>query len=243
MNRRSQIPTHTLVTVVVAGAGLALYANRAIPTEAVGLWIAICVAAECLWVPLPIGQATISMASAANFATLLILARFDALLAIGVAVATTDLAIRRKPLVRAAFNTAQTVLATYAASLVLERLGGLTTPANLSDYGRAILSLPVAALAYWLVNTCTVSLVVGFAEGVSPLGAWRQSFGNRAEAIAAGALFSLGALLAFNYLVVGPLGTFIVILPVIAAFDSYVRRYPRTRTSVEDSGEDSARAA
>ena len=59
----------------IIGAAALLFARVGWPhpTRELLFWLAACVAGEFLWVRLPVGSATISMAACFNFAALLVL--------------------------------------------------------------------------------------------------------------------------------------------------------------------------
>src|SRR5262249_47366864 len=135
-------------------------------------WVATCFAGELLWVRLPLGRATLSMASACNFAALLLLPRGEAMLAAAAATVGAELLFMRKPPVRVLFNTGQTVLAVGAGGAAYHALaafghGGATTVVQ-----SGLLALAAGAAAYAVVNTVAVSLAVGITERVAPWRAW-----------------------------------------------------------------------
>src|SRR5437867_2078857 len=92
------------------------------PGSELGFWVAACFAGELLWVRLPLGRATLSMASACNFAALLLLPRAEAMLAAAGASLVAELLVMRKPPARLLFNAGQTALAVGAAGLVYHTL-------------------------------------------------------------------------------------------------------------------------
>ena len=205
------------------------------PGEGFWFWVVACLAGELLWVRLPLGRATLSMASACNFAALLLLPRGEAMLAAAAASLAAELLVMRKPPVRFMFNAGQTVLAVGAGGLVYHALAGpaMLHPAAISTSG--LVPLGLAALAYAFVNTGAVSLAVGLTERVAPWRAWWANFGSLYELLSTSALFSLGALLAVLYSLAGPLGTALVSLPLLLAHDSY-RRYLERRDGATEAG-------
>ena len=221
-NRRVLV---AMVTTTVALASIALAASwPGRPSRALWFWMIACTVSELLWVRLPLGRATLSMSSCFNLAAILILPRGEAMLAVAASIAIAESAFMRKPPLRVVFNSAQTALAAAAGSLACTLLG-------CPDLGRGgtlaaldLLPLLAAGLAYSAVNTGAVSVAVALSEGISPVRAWWQNFGNGFELFARGALLSLGILVALHYSLTGPAGTILVALPLVLARQGYARR-------------------
>lgn len=224
-----------LAAATVALAALATAASWTRPPgQELWFWAAACFAGELLWVRLPLGRATLSMASACNFAALLLLPRAEAMLAAAAASVAAELLVMRKPAARFCFNAGQTVLAVGAGSLAYHALAG---PAGLHAtvfLRSGLVPLAAAAAAYALVNTGAVSLAVGLTERTAPWRAWWTNFGSLYELLSTSALFSLGALFAVLYSLTGPLGTAFVSLPLVLAHDSYRRYLERTGERSEE---------
>jgi hypothetical protein len=190
-------------------------------TGALAFWFLASLLSEFLWIRLPMGKATLSMASCAHFAALLLLPGGPAMAVVALSSAVAEAAVLRKPAIRVMFNSAQSAIAVGAASLVLTAFGsGADAVRNLA-LGQAALPLLLAALTYFLVNSGAVSVAVAVAERTSPLAAWLRNFGNRYELLSSATLFSLGALLASHYLQAGPGGTFLVVCPIVLAHQGY----------------------
>ena len=87
-------------------------------------WVAINVVAESLWLPTITGEGTDSMASSANFATVVLWGLTPAIWIVTLSTAVADLALRRRPPIRILFNTAAMVLVMTAAGWTFVLLGG-----------------------------------------------------------------------------------------------------------------------
>ena len=87
-------------------------------------WVAITVVAESLWLPTITGEGTDSMASSANFATVVLWGVAPAIWIVALSTAVADLALRRRPPIRALFNTAAMVVVMVAAGWTFRLLGG-----------------------------------------------------------------------------------------------------------------------
>ena len=239
-----RIRSLALVGVAVALACWTLVSNwSGLPLPSTWFWLVACVLGECLWVRLPVGNATVSMASSANFAALLILPGAHAMAVVGASTWITDTFVRRKPAIRVAFNVSQSMLATAAGAYVFHALAGPLDWSVFHTYARLLPVLPASAAAYWIVNTGSVGLAIGCSEWTSPFRAWRANYGSPTDILAAGATLSLGALIAFNHAIAGPMATLIVALPLLIAYDSYRRRFPADREGREETHASEARAA
>jgi len=237
-----RVRTGALVASLVLLAGVAIGHGWSGTSFVVfAYWLALCLAGEVLWVRLPLGSATISMASCFNFAALLVLTRAEAMGITAAATLAAELAIMRKPPLRAAFNAAQTALAVWCAWWAFRLAGGAVhTPAALLSSLHLVPFLAAAAL-YYLVNRTAVTLAIASSTGLGFLEAWRRNFGGGYDALAAGAVLSLGAMLATLYSAVGMAGALFVVLPLAIAGDG-IRR--RSQSAVEaEKAEGDQRAA
>jgi hypothetical protein len=242
MTRSMTLRSLALTSLAAAGAlalGAAAWSEP--PLVRLALWALACLASEVLWVRLPVGRATVSMASCTHFAALIILPRAEAMIAAAVASAIGEAAFQRKPPIRVAFNAAQTALAVGTASWAFHALAGdrVSLAAMLAEL--RFVPLIVAGVAYFAVNTGAVSLAIALAERTSPWRAWKANFGSGYELLSNGALFSLGALVAFHHEAHGWGATLLALLPLLVAYEGY-RRYVRARDR-EDAAEDEPRRA
>ncbi len=127
----------------------------------------------------------------------------------GLTALVVEVFIRRKPLERVWFNTAQYMLAVGTGAIVYKALGGSS---NLNEF--AFAPLPFAALVatFFLVNQGSVSVAVASGGGVSVWESWSR--------IAGGSLLydfissSLAVLLAFLYIRFQIMGLAALILPL-----------------------------
>ena len=224
MTLRKAWRVHLLVaTTVVSAAVATAWVWDAPPGIHFWFWLAACFGGELLWVRLPVGQATVSMASCFQFATLLLLPQGQAMAAVAVSGMAAELLVIRKSPVRAIFNAGQSALAVGAAAWCFTALGGGSRGVNQMLYGLDIMPLVAAAAAYFVINTGTVSLAVSLHEGVSFRQAWSANLGHRYHLLAFWALFSLGALVASHYAFNGIAGTLLVALPLMVAHEGYRR--------------------
>jgi|GEM_PF-2653255 len=245
VSRSARIRTTALVVATVALATVAL--ARAWP-DGVGrgfwFWLAACAAGELLWVRLPLGGATLSMASCFNISALLVLPAGEAMLATAAATLGMELIAMRKRPERALYNAAQTALAVGAGAAAFDALsgGGRDLVQLLSQLRLA--PFLAACAGFYAVNRAAVVLVVAWSGEIPLREAWRRNFGSSYEALSSGAVFSLGALLATHYSGIGMAGTLLVALPLVLACDGMRRFTERLDAeSRPEAGDDERRAA
>ena len=239
MSRGSRILLGLWIGLVLgAAAALVAIHGPPQPSRALAFWLVACIAGEMLWVRLPVGSATISMASCFNFAALLVLHPAEAMPVAALATLIAELAVMRKSLVRAVFNAGQTVVAVALARWCFDASGG--RGASLIDLVSGLHFVPflAAGLAYYAINRGAVTVVVSLAERIGLRASWRRNFGSAYDLISTGAAFSLGTLLATQYASIGMVGTLFVALPLVLACDGY-RRFTRDArpASAEPAGE------
>src|SRR5258705_5476386 len=122
---RLLVASWAFAVLIVAGSVVAIVRTwQGFPGHSFWFWLAACVAAEILWVRMPLGNATLSMASACNFAALLVLPRGEAMVAAAGASVLAEALVMKKSPVRFIFNAAQSALAVAASSWMLDVTGG-----------------------------------------------------------------------------------------------------------------------
>lgn len=201
--------------LVVVGAGAPFRDPR------LWFWIVACGVGEMLWLRLPVGRATMSMGSTANFAALLVLPLHLAIPAATLASLVVEPAVMRKPLLRALFNAAGTALAVAASGLALRALAP-AGPFALRD-ARLFLAVTASAVVYYACNRALVAAVLAL-DGALPLPqVWQRNFGWRRDALPSGAALSLGVLLAYLHQEVGVVAVAFVLLPALVVFEAHRR--------------------
>jgi hypothetical protein len=219
--------------------------------SALWFWLALCFGAECLWIRTPGGLATISMASCAHFAGLLVLSRSEVMLVAMVASVLAERWVLRKAWVRVVYNAAQAAIAVGAARLCFDLLGGRIGPPVGPMLPTHYLALAAAGVLYFVMNHGATSLAVSLDQGRPLRVVWGENFGLRYEMFSSATLLCLGVLLAMQYLAAGALGVLPLILPVVLAKDGYDRflaslnrgRRARSPSAGKEPGGDEADAA
>ena len=213
---------------LVVLAGSASMAAAGAPDLSVGalpllFWLLANLLGEILWLPAPKGRGYLSMANAANFATLLLLPVALAVPVTAAAGLLADLIFRRRAWYRALFNAGMCAVTVYVASEVFRRTGGssgsleaLTSPLN-------ALPLAAATAAYFLVNTWLVSGVIALHREHSVWTVWRESFAFSYELVGVVVLHLLGFVFAALFHALGYMSAFVAVFVTYFVRDAYVR--------------------
>ncbi|MEK7331323.1 MAG: hypothetical protein AAB113_11035, partial [Candidatus Eisenbacteria bacterium] len=133
-------------------------------------WTLICLLSELLWLSTLSGEGTVSMASTANLAILVLWGPEASMWIVSASTLVAVLFVQRKPWVRAVFNAAQSVITMWVGGAVFVLLGG---PAGgleaagrvvAGEGGAAALIAPILGLfgTYLLVNRALVAVAVAW---------------------------------------------------------------------------------
>jgi len=127
----------------------------------------------------------------------------------GLTAAVVDTAVRRKPIIRVWFNTAQYMLAVGLGQAVYQGLGGETSVEKFAVDAVPFIGL---VLTYFFVNSGSVSLAVAFSSGVPVRESWSRIVGGSVVYD----LFSsaLAVLLVFLYVRFQFIGLALLLLPL-----------------------------
>ena len=210
-HRLSQILV--LGTVVLAGIAIRAAWNGDLDSR-FWFWLGACALGELLWVRLPVGGATVSMALACNFAAMLLLPPGHAMLAIAISTLLVEAFVMRKPALRFCFNAAQSTLAAGAGILAMYLVSGARIPPLHTLHLGLLSAVVVGAASYATINTCAVSLAIALYERRQMIAVWRANFGTARTVLSGLAHYSLGSLLAAIYVLAGPEGAMLVALPL-----------------------------
>ena len=181
-------------------------------------WILANMLGELLWLPAPKQRGYLSMATAANFATLLVLPVSLAVTVTVLAGALVDLGFRHRRWYQVLFNAAVCCIAVFSASRVFTSVGqgrdgleNLLSPLNVG-------ALALAAVTYFLLNTWLVTGVVSLDQRLKACHIWATTFASREEVLGSFVLFMLGLLFAALFLAWGYMSAF------LATFATYFVR-------------------
>ena len=186
-------------------------------------WILANLLGELLWLPAVRKHGYLSMAIAANFATLLLLPLWQAVLVTTLAGAVADFLFRHRRWYQILFNASVTCIAVFSASRVFSSVGvgrtgleNLLSPLNVG-------ALALSAAAYFLLNTWLVSGVVALDERLTVCRVWRKTFASRQEILGSAILFIFGLLFAVLFLSWGFTSVFVVTIATYIVRQAYKR--------------------
>ena len=233
--------------LVLATVVLAIIAIQAAwsgtPDMRFWFWLGACALGELLWVRVPVGGATVSMALACNFATMLLLPPGQAMLAIAVSTLVVEAVVMRKPPLRYFFNAAQSALAAGAGMLAMYLAsGGRIPPLHTLDL-QLLGAVALAAATYALINTGAVSIAISIDRRRRLLAVWRANFGAPRTLLSSLAHYSLGALLAAIDVLAGPEGMMLIALPLFVIHACCVIVMLRSRPVAAAEPDDEERRA
>ena len=186
-------------------------------------WVLANMLGELLWLPAPRQRGYLSMATAANFVTLLVLPVSLAVTVTVVAGALVDLLFRKRRWYQVLFNGAVCTISVFCASFVFttvaqgrDELTMLLSPLNAS-------ALALSAVTYFLLNTWLVSGVVALDRRVHACRVWATTFASKKEVLGSFVLFLLGLLFAALFLAWGYLSAFLATAATYFVREAYSR--------------------
>ena len=209
----------TYYIAVVAG-GAALLGFSSIPRGSLDwstfwLWTGLLILAGVSPIPLPAGG-SMTVSSAMNYAGIVVMGTVPTAWAGVISAVAVQLVILRRPVLKAIFNTAVVALTVLAAGRVYNALGGSIGTLQLP---RDIAYLLVSGIAYFIVNTGSISVVIGLEQSLSPLRVWQVNFMWTIFHLMA--LLPFGAVLALVYFTAGPWGIVLFFIPLLLARYSF----------------------
>lgn len=207
-----------VICVAATAAATAVYAASGYlpsgPGKAAAFLAAFGVFAELLTYQMPHGG-TASIALVPYLAAALVAPNFVGLAAVGLSQAVGEI-VRRRPRVKAVFNTAQTILSIALAIAAYAALGGVSV-ADATDLwhfaATSALKIVVLLAVFVLTNTVTVSGVIAINEDANFLTIWREStLGTAVYTLGAGGLAFLLAAIHVRW---GAVGSALLFIPLI----------------------------
>lgn len=194
------------------------------------LWTLVCLLSETLWLTAISGEGTVSVASTANLATLMLWGQESSMWIVSASTLLANVFVQRKPWERAFFNASQIVVAMWAAGAAMIWLGG--QPQGVEAMGRIALDTDVSALvapfaglltAYMLVNRAMVSVAVAWSTGRAYLAVLREDWFYRERLFDDMALFLMSPLVVISYGVIGYPGVLLFYAPLRITHESQKR--------------------
>lgn len=229
-------PRLRLFVMVVCGLALVLLATH-IPPDLdhrwghYVAWLLVCLVAELLWLPTLSREATVSMASSANLATLLLWGPNVAMIAVSMSTLLATLLFQKKPWVRTMFNAAQMVITMWVAGLAATLLGnpieglGPAGRLTLDEVGalRLVCTMLVVFIAYAVVNRGLVSVAVAWSSDRPYVSVLQEDWFFRERVLNDLALFFLSPLVVIAYGSVGYAGLVLFFAPLQMTYETHKR--------------------
>jgi signal transduction histidine kinase len=196
-------------------------------------WVLITVVAESLWLPTITGEGTDSMASSANFATVVLWGVAPAIWIVALSTAISDLVIRRRPAIRVLFNAAAMVIVMAAAGWTFALLGGpregiwpMLGAGRLEVTQMIGFLIPLIGLGvvYRGLNILLVSIASGWGAERPIWMVIREDFLYAEQIISDLALLFLSPLMVVSYAMLSYPGIILFYVPLLVIRDSH-RRY------------------
>ncbi len=199
-------------------------------------WTLICLLSELLWLSTLSGEGTVSMASTANLAILVLWGPEASMWIVSASTLVAVLFVQRKPWVRAVFNAAQSVITMWVGGAVFVLLGG---PAGgleaagrvvAGEGGAAALIVPILGLfgTYLLVNRALVAVAVAWSTERPYLRVLREDWFYRERLLDDLASFFLSPLVVISYAAIGYVGVILFYAPLRMTYESQ-KRYVELR--------------
>jgi len=232
-----RLRVYLVVTGVVAAALLGIF----VPVELdrrwahYVVWTIICLLSEMLWLTAPSGEGTVSAASTANLATLVLWGQGASMWVVAASTLLANVFVQRRPWERALFNASQIVVTMWAAGAVMVALGvplgGLEGRTQVM-FGSQWLDLVVPFLAliavYMLVNRALVAIAVAWSTGRRYVRVLREDWFYRERLFDDLALFLLAPLAVISFGAIGYPGIVLFYAPLRITHESS-RRFAELR--------------
>ncbi len=231
------------VLAVVALGGVLLFLHLPADLEArwgdYALWIVICAISELMIVSTLSGQGTVSMSSTASLATVVLWGQGPSMWIAAVSSLVAELLlVRKKPWVRAVFNSGQIAITLWMASHAFAWLGGplggveSVGGASLTGSGALRLVAPILGLSasYLLVNRALVGVAVSWSTDRPYLKVLREDWFYAERLFEDTAGFFLAPLMVISYRAIGYPGVLLFYAPLYMMYQSS-RRYVELRNT------------
>ena len=198
------------------------------PRGLVGLGglVGIALLSESLAVGLSVGNGGGGRASITFLPLLAAVQLFGPAGGIVLAVATiafAEIVVRRKPLFRASFNVAQTIVATTMAGAAFLLLGGEALHAiEAPNIGGQLWPFVSFGLLFLAINHAAVSLAITLSQGLPFRRVWHQALANSGASLNDVLISPIALAVAFLYVQFGIAGILIVLLPMLFIRYSYL---------------------
>lgn len=161
---------------VIAGFAVFAYLMRDFPLERfkeILLFIALIVVADTAQITLPRGGASIYASSPFDLAGIVLLGAPAMVFVEAMASLLSEVFIQRRAAVKILFNVPLLILTVGSAGIVYHAF-----PADWTSVGspRFLIPLTACGIVYFLVNTISISLIIGLQARRNPLSVWKHNY-------------------------------------------------------------------
>ena len=186
--------------------------------NAVAAFAILSIVSDSFFFRIPFAKVNTSVGFIPFLAVVAILPHPWPMLVSGVTALVVDACVRRKPLIRVWFNTAQYMLAVGFGTIVYGSLGGRV---SLDDFSFSLIPFVALVMTFFTINHGSVALAVSFSSK-TPLPV-REAWGRISGSALVTDLLSstLAILLAFLYVKLQLLGLAVIIFPLFLARQLY----------------------
>jgi putative nucleotidyltransferase with HDIG domain len=176
------------------------------------LFIALIVIADTAQITLPRGGASIYASSPIDLAAIVLLGPGAVAFIEAIASFFTEVFIQRRPAMKIAFNVPLLILTVGSAGLTYYAFDESWTT---TESWRFLVPLSASAVVYYIVNTLSISTVIGLSTRKNPLLIWRQNYMWTFFHVFA--FIPLGAIIAMVYVSRGPWSVLLFVVPIFLA--------------------------
>ncbi len=179
-------------------------------------WLAFAVVAELSPIMLPGSSAYITVASALDYAAIVVFGPVvAAMIATVSSIVTATLVSRREPH-KVLFNVCLFIITILGAGYVFDLVGGRPTP----DISELVLPLAACGITYFLLDTFGVSFIVALMQSTNPWRVWQRTYLWTTVTHLVG-FVPLGAIVVVIYLHIGIPGVALFLIPLLLARYSF----------------------
>lgn len=225
---------------ILAVALLAAFLPVGLPGHAwhYAAWVVICILSESLWLPTLSGTGTVTMASTAGLAGMILWGQGAAVWIGAVSTLLAEVFVLRKAWVRATFNASQIAITTWMACEAFALLGGPiggienAGPLPSGESTALRLALPTLALfgVYLVMNRALVSVAVAWSTGRPYRRVLREDWFYPERLLEDAAAFLLSPLVVISFKAIGYAGVVLFYAPLRMLHESH-RRYLELRNA------------
>jgi putative nucleotidyltransferase with HDIG domain len=203
------------LTYIILGFAFFAYLMQDFPIDRfreVLLFIALIVIADTAQITLPRGGASIYASSPIDLAAIVLLGPSAIAFTEAIASFFTEVFIQKRPAMKIAFNLPLLIVTVGTAGLTYKAFGSSWTT---TGSWRFLVPLTASGVVYYVVNTLSISMVIGLSTRKNPLFIWKHNYMWTFFHVFA--FIPLGAIIAMVYVSRGPWSLLLFVIPIFLA--------------------------